>query len=162
LFYSPALLYPSCRAVGFPRRPRAGILSSGSPISPVSGAPRCDNAIHEHFLPRSRGRVLIHWTGSVRHEVPYRRKMPCALVSGAAGSYALSGKARGGIHGEGDQPQPEPEVICNKNRIGKGMVRARSISPVESGRPIQGPQARRAPISVADVSPGQGLSPRFG
>jgi len=138
LFYSPALLYLSCRAVGFPRRPRAGILNSGSPMSPVSGAPHYDIAIHEHFLPRSRGRALIHRIGSVHHEVPYRRKMPCALVSGAAGSYAPSGKARSHVRGQCNQPQPEPEVVCNKNHFGKDMVRARSRSPVVSSRPIRG------------------------
>jgi len=162
LFLSPALLCSSSRTVGFPRRSWASIFNSDNPMSPISIAPHNHNAIHERCLSRTSGRVLIYQVRSMRHHAFHRRKTFCAIVPGAAVSHALSRKARGRIHGNSGRLHLGPEVVCNKNRFGKDMVIARSRSPVESGRLIRGPQARKGPISVADVGPGQGLSSRFG
>ena len=145
LFTPPTLPYSSCRTVGSAAPYSAGNVSRGNSMSSITMAPLCHTTAKHSGLFRSRGALSIHQFCSTHRHVSNRRRSFSGGWSGAAGSHALSGKARSLVHDQSNTPQPGPQVLCNKNRSGTYQVRARS----RSTRRLKPPQRR-------DKRPGNG------
>ena len=147
LFPSPTLPYSSCRSVGSTAPYSAGNVTPVNSMSSITMAPLCHTTSTHSLLFRSRGAASIHQLCSMQTYVSNRRKVSSAIVSGAAGSHALSGKARSRVHGRSHTPQPGPELLCNKNRSGTDQVRARS----RSTRRVKPPLREATRLEIADT-----------
>jgi hypothetical protein len=138
LFSSPTLPYSSCRTVGSTAPYSVANVRRGNSMVLITWAPLSYTAAKHSVLLPSRGAISIHQLCSTHLHVSNRRPLLCAGGSGAAGSHALSGKARSLVHDQSNTPQPGPEVLCNKNRSGTDQLKARS----RSARRVKPPQRR--------------------
>ena len=138
LFPSPTLLCSSCRTVGSYAPHAHGNVRPDNPMALITRAPLYYTAAKHSVLIQSRGAGSIHHLCYMHRHVSFRRPLLSLRGSGAAGSRALSWKARSRVHGQCDAPHPKPEGLCNKNRFGTAPVRARS----RSARRIKLPQLR--------------------
>ena len=147
MFTPPTLPYSSCRTVGSAAPYSAGNVSRGNSMSSITRAPLYYTASMHSVLFPSRGALSVHQLCSTHLHVSNRRRSFSGGWSGAAGSHALSGKARSLVHDQSNTPQPGPQVLCNKNRSGTYQVRARS----RSTRRVKPPLREATRLGIADT-----------